>query len=165
MGIVPNHLEVSIIKRVDVRLGWVDLEFRKGARGTFELFFQSIDMVQVDMSIANRVHEFTGFPTGDLCHKTSEECVRSNVKGNAQTHISGSLIQLARELILLRVNLSGTTRRGLSMVHSGMEQTYIELTEHVAWRKRHFIEIRRVPCRHDDSAVFWRILDLVDTIS
>jgi hypothetical protein len=40
----------------------------------------------------------------------------------------------------------------------------VELTEHMARRKGHLIQIRRVPGSHDDSSILRTVLDLVDAV-
>lgn len=40
----------------------------------------------------------------------------------------------------------------------------VKLTEHVARRKRHQVQIGWIPGRHNDSSILWRVLDFVNAI-
>lgn len=42
------------------------------------------------------------------------------------------------------------------------EKTYVELTKHVTGRKRHIVQVCRIPSRHDDTSIFWIVFNFVN---
>jgi hypothetical protein len=142
--IVPNQLQVLVYNIIDRCLVGVDLECRKLTRLSLQLFFQRINMVQVYMSISYSVHKVTRKSTSDMCNQVRQESVRCNVKWHTQPHVSRPLVHLTRDLVALSV--------------------YKELAKHVTGWKRHERKIGRIPCRHDDAAVFRSVYNLVQTV-
>ena len=66
--IVPDHFEIRKLKAVNVRLFWIDFQFWKRARLSFQLFFQSVDVVEVDVCVSNRMDEIAGLASSYMSY-------------------------------------------------------------------------------------------------
>ena len=67
----------------------------------------------------------------DVSNHVGEQGIAGNIEGNTQPHVSRPLVQLARQLPIGN----------------------IELTEAVAGRQGHLINVRHIPGTHDDASV------------
>jgi len=83
--IVANYFEIRELKAINIRLFWVDFEFRKGSRISLQLFFQGIHMIQVNVSVPDGVNEITRLASRHLSHHTCQKRIRRNVEWNAET--------------------------------------------------------------------------------
>jgi hypothetical protein len=99
-------------------------------RGPRKLDFHLLEMIAVQMAIAARPHEVADVEVALLRDEMREERVGGDVERHAQKDVAASLIQLARQL---------------SVVH-------VELEERVARRQRHPRDVGDVPGRDDETA-------------
>ena len=62
-------------------------------------------MVEVEVRVAERVHEFAGLVPGRLRHHQREERVGSDIEGHAEEDVGAALIELARQAPVRNVEL------------------------------------------------------------
>lgn len=97
MRIVAHELEV-LIGEVEQRadLG-IDLHAGKRAGSPFELLAGLVEMGEIEMGVAERMDELSGFEARHLRHHQREQRVRGDVEGHAEKDIGRALIELAGE--------------------------------------------------------------------
>ena len=95
-----------------------------------------VEVILIEMEIAERVDEVAGFVIADLGDHVSEERVGSDVERHAEKEIGTALIELAR-------------KAGLAAVFGFVD---VELKQQVTRRKCHAIEVADVPCGDDVAA-------------
>ena len=99
-------------------------------------------MVGVEVRVAEGVHEVLGLQPADLRHHHRQQGVGGDVEGHAEKDICAALVELARELSVVGV----------------------ELEHCVARRQRHLIDVRRIPRAHDEPPGIRIALELLDQI-
>lgn len=102
---------------------------RERTRLTAELCSHLVEVIEVDVCIAESVDEIAGTEIRDLCHHHGEESVGGDVEGDSEEGIGATLVELAREA----------------------SACDIELEESVAGGEVHIVEVGHVPGRHDDA--------------
>mmetsp|Transcript_2869 Transcript_2869/g.6583 ORF Transcript_2869/g.6583 Transcript_2869/m.6583 type:complete len:296 (-) Transcript_2869:912-1799(-) len=142
--LVANHFKVVVSEIINVLFCRIDLDLGEGAGHALELLLQCINMVGINMSIANGVDKVASLKAAYLSDHMSQESIRCDVERNAQAHVGTALIHLTGQLALVRVD--------------------VKLAEHVTGRQGHLVEISWVPGRHDDAAVLGVVLDLINAL-
>ena len=92
--VVIFELEVFKLEREEVFHFWIDAHLWKFTRGAGELQLRLFQMIEIKVSVASGVNEFSGLKIAHLCHHHGEKCVGSNVEGNAQEGVRATLIEL-----------------------------------------------------------------------
>lgn len=90
MWFVANQLEVLELERVNVSYIGVDTDLGEGLRSALDLLLERLDVVRVDVSIAESVHELTALQATNLSEHQCQQCIASDVERNAQSHIARS---------------------------------------------------------------------------
>ena len=142
MGSVAHHCQIVHAKVVNVFLVWIDLQCGKGARSALQLLLECIHMVEIDMRIPNYVDKITRFAASHLSYQMGQQSIRGNVEWYTQSHICAALVHLTGHFIA--------------------DCIHVELAKHVTRRKRHFIQISRIPSRHDNSTIFGILFDFAN---
>ena len=70
---------------------------RKRERVAPQLLFQSLNMIEIDVCIPQRVHERTGRQVAFLRNHREQQCIARDIERNSQAEIGGPLIELAIE--------------------------------------------------------------------
>jgi hypothetical protein len=136
--------EVLEAEGVDVLDGRVNPELGKGARRARDLLVERLDVVELDVRVADDVDELARLEAADLREEAREERVGGDVEGHAETHVARALLHLAAQLAPLDVD--------------------VELRKEVAGRQRHLGDRRGVPRGEDDAAVRRVRLDAADDV-
>ena len=143
MALVVAELQMLELNLVDLAASVRNCQCRKSKQLARELLLQLRYVVGVDMAVADGVHELAGFQVAAVSNQPGQQCVAGDVERHAQTHVGRALVQVARQLVVAN----------------------IKLDQHVARRQRHQVEVRWVPCGHDDAAAVRVGLDLVDDLA
>ena len=133
--VVVDEFEVFVFEIEDVMDIVVDEHFGEWAVVAVELFFDLIEVVEVDVGIAEGVDEHACPEPRHLGDHLREQGVGSDVERHAEEEVGRALVELAREPV--RAFVFGTGD--------------MELEEAVAGGQRHLVELCGVP-RGDDVA-------------
>ena len=142
VGFVSHELEILKFEVENGLHRRIEVHFRQFMRFAGKLLFRLLDVVGIEVCVAECVDEFTGFKTRDLRDHHGEQGVGRDVERYAKEDIGGALVELAREFAVRD----------------------IELEECVAGRQRHFRDITRVPGRNDEAAGVRVVLNLLDHV-
>ena len=140
MGIVikdGNIVVSEIEQRFHIR---VQDEFRQRSRIPRKLQPRLFEMIEIEMRIAERMHEIACFQPAALRDHRRHQGVTCDVEGHAEKDIGRALVELARQLSV----------------------GDIELKQAVTRRERHLVEIADIPCGHDEPARIRIAADFVD---
>ena len=94
MRIVVFECEVLIFEVEDALHVGIDAHCGQLARVAFQLFLHLLEVVGVDMRVAESMHKFSGFKSGDLCHHHEQQGVGSDVERHAEEDVGAALIEL-----------------------------------------------------------------------
>lgn len=92
MRVIPQNLNILIselINRFHLR---IEFELRNLPRITTQLLFRLIQMIRIQMRVAQRVNEITDLKITDLRDHMREECIRCYVERNAEEDIAAALV-------------------------------------------------------------------------
>ena len=128
---VPVDLNVVHCIVVDGFMAVHDGHGRKRLWFSFQLYTQRGFVVVIDVCIANDMYQFMGHQTAMMGQQVRQEGVRGDIERNTQTDIATALVQGARQAISL---------------------THVKLAQDVAGGQRHFVQLTRIPCRHDHAS-------------
>jgi hypothetical protein len=140
MGIVPFQREVFVAEGVDFFDRWVQLHHGQGAALAGELELGLLEVVLVEVEVAEGVDEFAGLEVADLGGHHGEQGVAGDVEGHAEEEIGAALVQLAAQLAAIDK----------------------ELKQAVAGWKGHLLDVRHVPGTDDVAAAVRVRFDAVD---
>jgi hypothetical protein len=100
------------------------------AAATRELFTRLLDVVGIQVGIAQGVDEIAHFQPADLGHHMGQQRIAGDVERHAQEDVAAALVQLAAELAIGN----------------------IELEQAVAGHQRHLLQLGHVPGTDDQPA-------------
>jgi len=105
------------------------IEFHPGQGSTIssELFARLLEVILVEMQIAEGVNEIARPKIDNLRHHHGEERIRRDVEWDAEKQIGAALVKLATQLVVLHVKLEQNMTR---------------------WQG-HSVDLCRIPCAHD----------------
>jgi len=135
VGIVVLEGEVVGGEGIDIADGGVEAHDGERAGVTGELEAGLIEVVRVEVEVAEGVDEVAGFVADHFGHHEGEKSVAGNVEGHAEKEIGAALVELAGE--------AGAIAGGV---------VDVELEEEMAGRKGHPVELSDVPCADDMAA-------------
>lgn len=141
--IVVQQEDIVVADLENTRRIILALHLRQRPWCSAELFHCLLQVVAVEMGVAEGVDEVANRQTTFAGHQLGQQGVGRNVKGDAEKNVSGSLVQLA-------------TKSAFG---------YVELEYGVARRQSclgHFGNIDRVPGGDDMAAAVGIVLDGVD---
>ena len=75
------------MKREDVGDRRVELQARQRPRRTRELQARLLQMIEIEVRVAERVNKFARLIAGHLRHHDSEQRIGSNVERHAEKHV------------------------------------------------------------------------------
>lgn len=142
MRVVADEFEVFVFEIGDVAN--CRIQFHPGQRPRFARELQPglLEVIAVQVQVAERVDERAGPQIADLGDHHREQRVRSDVEGNAQEQIRAALIKLATQFPVLDEKLE----------------------QRVARRQSHLVEFADVPGADDEPAACWIVPDLLDDL-
>lgn len=85
--VVANHVKVREFKVVNVRLLRVNLELGKRARLPLQLLLECVNVIQINVSVANRMDKVSWLPSRHMGNHSSQKGVRSNIEGNPKPQV------------------------------------------------------------------------------
>ena len=94
MWIVVNQLKVLKLKVKQVLHLWIDNHLGQCACIATELQLHLLDMIEIDMRIAKRVHEVAHLQARHLCHHHQKQGIRRDIKWHASKYIRRALVEL-----------------------------------------------------------------------
>ena len=173
MRFVVLNFKVVNTKVFDFLHFSLDHNFGELFRLPLELPPQRLHVVQVDVRVAERVHEVPGHEVAHVRDHHREQSVARDVEGDAEAHVRRALeILHLLDFCLLMTELWCKTHFSKSPVLAHLVELagefpggHVELDEAVAGRQRHLVQVRGVPGAHDDPPVAGPGLDPVDNLS
>lgn len=142
MWVVAHELKIVEVEIENIFFVGVDYHLREIAGFTGELQVALIDVVVVDMSVAEGMDEIAVLEAAALSDHHGEECVGSDVEWDAEEDVGGALVELARETAV----------------------GDIELEEDVARREGHLRHFAHVPSGDEEATGVGVELDLADEV-
>ena len=130
MSLVTDQFKILVAEAEDIGHVGVDLHLRRRQGVTGQLLVRLVQVVQVQVGIAQGVHEFARLQAGDLGHHQGEQGVGGDVEGNPQENVGAALVHLAGQG---------------AVVH-------VELEERMAGGQGHLVDLARVPGADDEAA-------------
>ena len=147
MGVIVAQLKVFVVEVEDALHGRIDVHLRQGARLARELQLHLLQVVEVDVGIAQGVDKVAGAQPRDLGHHLQQQGIGGDVERHAQEDVGTALVELQAQPPV----------------------GYIELEEGVAGRQVHPVQVGYVPGAYDDAPRvgigtdgLYRLADLVD---
>lgn len=132
VALIIDQLEViegKVIDRLD--LG-IDLHAGKREGLAGELQFGLLDVIGVEVQIAEGVDEFAGFVSADLRDHHGEKRVGGDVEGHPEEKVGAALVELAAE--------AGSF--GIGVVD-------VKLKKEMAGWQGHFLNLGDIPCGNE----------------
>lgn len=126
---VPHDLDVFEPEREEILHGRIELERREWTRRPRQLFASLVEVIDVQVRVAERVDEVADLQITYLCDHVREEAVAGDVERHPEEHIGAPLIQL-------------TTQRRFSACAPWRD---IKLEQAMTRRERHRRQIPDVP--------------------
>src|SRR5258705_8263329 len=140
--VVVLESEVLVLELEEVVDGRVELHFGLTARAARELLASLVEVIEVEMGVAESVHQFAGLEAADLRDHPGEQRVGSDVERHAEKHVRAALVHLARQLPVRDVELEkGMTRQ-----------------------QRHFRQVGDVPRGYDHAPGIRVFLKLINNL-
>src|SRR5260370_32240179 len=140
--IVAFEHEIFVAEREDVLHVRIELQGRQPPRRTRQLQPCLLEMVRIEVSVAQAMNEVAGLEVRHLRHHQRQQRIGRDVEGYAEKHVRRTLIELARQFAVRDV----------------------ELKQAMAWRQRHPVDIGRIPCADDQAPRVRIAADHVDDI-
>jgi hypothetical protein len=97
MGLVIQQLEVLELEIQDGRAGLPDAKARQRPWLPGQLESRLINVVAIQVHIAQGMHEIAGLKIARVCHHHGQQGIRANVERHAQEQIGTPLIELATQ--------------------------------------------------------------------
>ena len=97
MRVIVLQREIVVAKREQIVHVRIDAHDGQRARRAAELFTRLIEMVRIQMRVAQRVDEIAVTQIAHLRDHHRQQCVRRNIKWHAQKDIRAALVELAGE--------------------------------------------------------------------
>src|SRR4030067_1002568 len=95
MRVVVEQFEVRVVEVEERLLLRVEAQGRKRPRRALELGPGLLQMVEVQVGVAQRVDELTRLAPRDLCHHEREQSVGGDVERHAEKYVGAALVELA----------------------------------------------------------------------
>ena len=115
---------------------------RQGPWLAAELQVHLVQVVLIDVRVAEGVHEVAWLETAHLRHHHREQRIAGNVERHSEEYVGRALVELAREFAV----------------------GDIELEQAVARRQRHVLNFGGIPCRHQQATAVRVLLNLAHHI-
>ena len=137
--VVIRQFEIFEFEVEQVGYGGVELHFRQRARFAGQLQFGLLEVVAVNMRVAQRVDEFARLQTAHLGNHHGQKRVAGDVERHAEEDVRAALVELAGQFAVGNVKLK----------------------QCVAGRQGHFVNQRGIPGRYNQAAGIGFFLDLL----
>src|SRR3569832_566950 len=97
MGLIIDQREIVEGEIEDGAYRRIDLHARQWKRCAAELQLDMFEVVEIEVGVAQRVHEITGPQAGDLRDHQHKQRVRGDVEGDAEKEVGAALVELTKE--------------------------------------------------------------------
>src|SRR5437870_4706398 len=97
MRLVALEREILVLELEQLAPRGVEAHAREGPRRAGELRARLLEVIEIQVRIAEGEDELAGLETGDLRHHQREERVRGDVEGYAEEEVGAALVHLAGE--------------------------------------------------------------------
>ncbi len=138
--VVGLEREVVEDELLEAGAGRIEHHAWQGAALAGELQAGLLEVVGVEMEVAEGVNKCAGLESADLCDHEHEEGVGGDIEGHAEEEIGAALVELATEFTVLN----------------------IKLKQRMAWSEGHEMKLGGVPCRNDEAAAVRIFFDVFD---
>jgi hypothetical protein len=98
MRLVAFEFEVAVLERENIALVGVNPHLRGRVRRAGELGARLVEVVHVEVSVAERMDEVAGLKPGYLRHHLRQQRVAGDVERDAEKNVGAALIELAVQL-------------------------------------------------------------------
>ncbi len=140
--VVVLQLEVLKAEVEQVSHFGVEPHLRQGSRLAGELEAGLLEVVAVEVGVAEGVDELAGLQAAYLRHHHGEQGIAGDVEGHAEEDVGAALVELAGEEAF----------------------GYVKLKQGVAGGQRHFVDEGGVPGGYDEAAAVGVAFDLLDNV-
>ena len=137
MGVVVLKLEIFVLETENILHIGIDAHGGQWARVAGELQFHLLQMVKIDVCVAQCVYKVASLQACDLRHHHQQQGVRGYVEGYTQKTVGTALVELQAQAAV----------------------GHIELEEGVARGEVHVVQVGHVPSTHNDAARSGIVLD------
>ena len=138
--VVAFEGEILEDKILEAGAGGIENHARQGAALAGKLQASLLEVVGVEVEVAECVNKRAGLESADLRDHEREECVGGDIEGHAEEEVCAALVELATEFAVLD----------------------IELKQRMAWCEGHEVELGGVPCRNDEATAIGIFFDVFD---
>ena len=138
--VVAFESEILEDKILEACAGGIENHARQGTALAGKLQAGLLEVVGVEVEVAEGVNKCAGLKTADLRDHEREEGVGGDIEGHAEEEIGAALIELATEFAVLN----------------------IELKQRMAWCEGHEVEFGGIPCRDDEATAIRIFFDVFD---
>lgn len=88
MRVIVADLEVVRTEIIDTLHFSQDLQLGEGADLPLKLFFERLDVVDVDVSVSQSVNKVTRLESCDVCDHVGKKCVAGDVERHPEAHVT-----------------------------------------------------------------------------
>ncbi len=138
--VVAFEGEVLEDKILEACAGGIERHARQGAALAGELQAGLLEVVGVEVEVAEGVNERAGLEAADLRDHEGEKRIGGDIEGHAEEEVCAALVELATEFAILN----------------------IELKQRMTWCEGHEMELGGVPCRNDKATAVGIFFDVFD---
>src|ERR1700692_2703404 len=92
-------------EREQIGHGPINAQDRQSPRQPGELEARLIEVIEIEVSVAQRVDELAGYETRDLRHRMGQQRIGRDVERHPEENVGGALVELARQLAVRDVEL------------------------------------------------------------
>lgn len=138
--IIALEVEIFVFEVENALHIGINHHLRQLTRCAGELLMHLVEVIGVDVSIAEGMDVFARLQSGDLCHHHEQQGIRSDVERHAEENVAAALIELQTEFAI----------------------SHIKLEKRVARRQSHVWHLSHIPCAHYDATAVGGVLYLVD---
>ena len=142
VGVVVEEGKIVVLEREDITFERVDSHRRERTRGARELEAALVDMIGIDMSVAEGVDKIATLEIADLSEHHSKQRIGSDVERHAEEDVGAALIELAAEAAV----------------------GDIELEDDVAGRQCHPVDVADIPSGDKEPSRVGVTFYLVDEV-
>ena len=138
--VVAFEGEILEDKILEACAGGIEAHPRQGAALAGELQAGLLEVVGVEVEIAEGVNKRARLEPADLRNHDCEERIGGDIEGHAEEEVCAALVELATEFAILD----------------------IELKQRMTWCEGHKVELGGVPCRNDEATAIGIFFDVFD---
>ena len=105
VGIISLQMKIFVLEAEQILYLGVNNHLRQRSRFARQLQFYLLQMVQIDMCVAERVNEIAALQSCHLRHHPEQKGIGSDIKRHAEEYICAALVELERQLTVRHIEL------------------------------------------------------------